>query len=95
MNTLGLVLIGSWNDFDDLIARKFEFRDVHGATVHQIGIEHTQDRLVGNDKQIVLLALKFEDNGLEAHRKIVVRLQISVISGQAGLDQVLVTKFGG
>lgn len=74
MDALGLVLVRGGNDFDDLVARKFEFGNVHRTAVHQVGVEHAQDGLVRNDQQVVLLALELENDGLEADGEIVVGL---------------------
>lgn len=46
--------------------------------MHQVGVEDAQDGLVCDDKQVVLLALELEDDGLEANGEVVV-----------GLDRVL------
>lgn len=82
MNTLGLVLIRGGNDLDDLIARKFEFGNVHRAAVHQVGVQHTENGLVSNDEQIILLALKLEDNWLEADGEVMIRLKSHVNRGE-------------
>lgn len=75
MDTLGFVLIRGWDDLDDLVAWKLELGDVHRAAVHQVGVEHTQNGLVSDDEQVVLLALELEDDRLEADREVMVGLQ--------------------
>jgi hypothetical protein len=37
-----------------------------GGTGHQVAVEDTQDGFVGDDQEVVLLALEFEDDGFEA-----------------------------
>jgi len=44
--------------------------------VHQISIEHAKHALMGDDKQVVLLAFELENNGLEANGQIVVGLKL-------------------
>lgn len=59
VDALGLVLVGGRDDLDDVIARELKLRDVHGGAVHQVSVEDAEDGLVGDDEQIVLLALEF------------------------------------
>jgi hypothetical protein len=40
--------------------------------VHQVGVEDAQNRLVGDDEEVVLLAFELEDDGLEADGEVVV-----------------------
>lgn len=75
MDALGLVLVGGGDDLDDLVARELEDGNLHGADVHQVGVEHAQDALVRDDQQVVLLALQLQDDGLQPHRQVVVRLR--------------------
>lgn len=42
--------------------------------MHQVGIEDAEDGFVGDDKEVVLFALEFENDRLEADSEIVVRL---------------------
>lgn len=52
---------------NNLVARELQLGNVACTTSHQITIEHSQNTLVSNDEQIVLLALKLQDDGLEAY----------------------------
>jgi hypothetical protein len=42
--------------------------------VHEVGVENAEDGFVGDDEEVVLLALEFEDDGLEADGEVVVGL---------------------
>jgi hypothetical protein len=59
---------------NNLIAREFQERNVGGVTSHEIAIQDSQDAFVGDDKQIVLLSLEFENHGLKTDCKIMIRL---------------------
>jgi hypothetical protein len=59
---------------NDLITREFQEWDVGGVTSHEIAIQDSQDTFVGNDKQIVLLSLQFENHGLKANSEVMIRL---------------------
>lgn len=83
MDALGLVLIRSGDDLDDLVAWKLELGNIHSAAVHQVGIEHTQNGLVGDDEQVVLLTLELEDDWLEANGEIMVGLRGRCQTNQA------------
>lgn len=58
MDPFGFILVRCRDDFDNLITREFEVRDLHGGTVHEIGVENSQDGLVRNDEEVVLLSLE-------------------------------------
>lgn len=66
MNTLGLILVSCRDDLDDLVARELQLGDVRGAAVHQVRIKYTENGLVCNDEEIVLLPFELEDDRLEA-----------------------------
>lgn len=66
VDALGLVLVGGRNDLDYVIPRELKLRDVHGRAVHQVGVEDAEDRLMGDDEEVVLLALELEDDWLQA-----------------------------
>lgn len=74
VDALGLVLIRGGEDLDDLVPRELELGNVHGAAVHEVGVEDAQDRLVRDDEEVVLLALELEDDWLEADGEVVVGL---------------------
>lgn len=74
VDALGLVLVGGGDDLDDLVAGELEVGNVHGGAVHEVGVEDAQDGLVGDDEEVVLLALELEDDGLEADGEVVVGL---------------------
>lgn len=82
MNAFGLVLVRRRDNFDNLVAREFEFGNIHRAAVHQVGIEHTQNGLVSDDEQVVLLTLKLENDWLEADGEVMVRLETCVNRGE-------------
>ena len=62
--------------FDNLVTRKLQLRDVGGAAGHQITIKNTENTLVGNNQEIILFALKFENDGLETDCQVMVRLLV-------------------
>ena len=78
MNAAGLVLVGCRNNLDDFIPRELKERDVRRGAVHKVRIKNTENRFVGNNKQVVLFALKFKDDGFEADGEVVVGLRTSV-----------------
>lgn len=43
--------------------------------MHQVGVEHTENGLVSNDEQVILLTLELEDDWLEADGEVMVRLK--------------------
>ena len=57
---------------DYLIPGEREERNVSRIAGHQITIEHTEDTLVRNDKQIVLLPFQFENYRFESHGNVVI-----------------------
>jgi hypothetical protein len=59
---------------NDLITRKFQEWDVGGVTSHEIAIQDSKNAFVGNDEQIVLLSLQFENHGLKADSEVMIRL---------------------
>ena len=52
-------------DLNDLIARELEIWDIHSITSHQVAVENTEDGFMSNDKEIILLSLKFKNDGLK------------------------------
>lgn len=80
MDALGFVLVGGGDDFNDLITGELKRGNVHCGAMHEVGVEHAQDGFVGDDKEVGLLALKFENDGLEADGEVVVRLAIVSLS---------------
>jgi hypothetical protein len=59
-------------DLDDFISGKLQERDVCGIACHQIAIQHSQNTLVCDNEEIILLSLQFEDDGLQADSNVVV-----------------------
>ena len=57
---------------DNLIARKLEIGNVHCVAGHQIAVKNAKYGFVGDNEQIILFTLEFENDWLEAHSKIVV-----------------------
>jgi hypothetical protein len=74
VNSLCAVVVRGWDNFDDLVAGKFEAGDVGCAAGHEIAVENPEDGLVGDDEEVVLLALELEDDRLEADCEVVVGL---------------------
>lgn len=72
MNPLCLVLVGSRYNLDNLVTRELKLGDVHRAAMHEVGVKHTQDRLVRDDEQVVLFALELENDGFETDGKVMV-----------------------
>lgn len=91
MDALSLVLIAGWDDLqgisksrgmkgqftnlDDFITREPELWDVHCITGHEIAIQDSKNRLVGDYEDVALLTLQFEDNRFHSNSNIVVRLR--------------------
>lgn len=59
---------------NDLITREFQEWNVSGVTSHEIAIQDSKNAFVGNDEQIVLLSLQFENHGLKADSEVMIRL---------------------
>lgn len=74
VNALGLVLVRSRNNLDDLVAREGERRNLHSGAVHEVGIEDAEDGFMSDDKEVVLFALELKNDRLEADCEIMVRL---------------------
>lgn len=74
MNSFRLILICGRNDLDDVIAGEFEAGNFHRRAVHQVRVEDTEDRFMSNNEKVGLLALEFENYGLETDCKIVIGL---------------------
>jgi len=66
---------------NDLVARKLQCWNGHSITSHKITVENTQNRFVSNDQQVILLALEFEDDRLEADGKVMVGLYTCQMQG--------------
>lgn len=75
MDSFCAVVVGGRNDFDDFVARELKVRDVVGGAGHQVTVEDSQDGFVGDDEEVVLFAFKLENDRLEAHGEVVVRLR--------------------
>lgn len=58
--------------FDNLISGKFEFGDISSIASHKIAVQDTKDRLVRNDKQIVLFTLQLKNDWFHAYGKIMI-----------------------
>jgi len=43
--------------------------------MHEVGVKDAEDGLVGDDEKVVLLALEFENDGLESNSEVVVGLE--------------------
>ena len=71
---------GSTN-LDDLIARKFEFGNIHCVTSHEVTIENSEDRLMGNYQEIILFAFKLEDDWFQTDCQIMVGLLVQSVHG--------------
>lgn len=80
VDALGLILIRGWYDLNDLVTRKLQARNIHRRTVHEIGIQNSENRLVRDDQQIALFTLQLENNWLESHSQIMIGLSSSQIS---------------
>jgi len=57
---------------DDLVAWEFQLGNVHSITGHKVAIENSENRLMSNDEEVVLLSFELEDNRFEANRKVMV-----------------------
>jgi hypothetical protein len=74
VDALGRVVVRGGDDFDDLVAGELQAGNVCGGARHQIAVQDTEDRLVGDDQKVVLLALKLENDRLETDREVVIGL---------------------
>jgi hypothetical protein len=74
VNTLSRIVVAGRYDLDDFVARELQAGDICGGAGHEVAVENAEDGLVGDDQEIVLLALEFEDDRFEADGEIVVRL---------------------
>ena len=74
MDALRRVVVRSGYDFDYFITWELEARDVVGGACHEVAVEYTEYRFVCNNQQVVLFALEFEDDWLEADCEVVIRL---------------------
>lgn len=59
---------------NNFVSWKFETRNVSGVARHQIAVEHAEDALMSDNKEIVLLAFEFEYNWLQTYGEVVIRL---------------------
>jgi hypothetical protein len=74
VDALGRVVVGGGDDFDDLVAGELQAGNVCGGARHQVAVQDTEDRLVGDDQKVILLALELENDRLETDREVVIRL---------------------
>lgn len=44
-------------DLDNLVAREAKFGNSHCVAGHKISVQDSEDRFMGNDKEVTLLAL--------------------------------------
>ena len=72
MDALGAVIVGRWYDLDDLVTRELQARDVVRRACHEIAVQDTEYRFVGNDKEVILFAFELENARLETDCQIVV-----------------------
>lgn len=47
---------------------------MHSVACHQVTVENSENRLMGDDEEIILFTLKLEDDGFEADCQIMVGL---------------------
>jgi hypothetical protein len=59
---------------NNFIAWEAQHGNVGSVTSHEVTVENAQDGLVGNDKEVVRFALKFEDDGFESDGYVVIGL---------------------
>ena len=74
MDAFGAVVVRGRDDLDDFVPREREERDVGGGARHEVAVEDAEDGFVGDDEEVVLFALKLEDDGFEADGEVVVGL---------------------
>ena len=63
-----------WTYLNDFVTGELEAWDVHRIAGHKIAVEDSEDRLMGNDKKIILFSFKFEDNRLKTDGEIMIGL---------------------
>lgn len=59
---------------NNLIAWELQERDIGGVTSHEIAIQDSQDAFVGNNQQVILLTLKFEDYRFKTDSEVMIGL---------------------
>jgi hypothetical protein len=57
VNTLSRIVVTGGYDLDDFVARELQAGDVCGGAGHEVAVEDAEDGLVGDDQEIILLAL--------------------------------------
>ena len=65
---------------NNLISREGEEGDVCSVASHQVAVEDSQNTLVGDDEEIVLLSFKLENNRFKSDGDIVIGLARSAKS---------------
>ena len=61
-------------NLDDLVPGEFEAWDVHRIASHEIAVQNSENRLMGNDEKVILLSLQLQNNRFKADGKVMVRL---------------------
>jgi hypothetical protein len=62
---------GSTN-LNNLITGELELGNVHRITSHEVAVENSEDGLVSNDQEVIVLSLQLKNDGLKTNGKVVV-----------------------
>ena len=65
---------GDDTDLDNFVSWKRQKWDVCRITGHQVAIQHSQDTLVCDNQQVILLSLQLQNNRFQSNGHVVVRL---------------------
>jgi len=75
VDSLGRVVVRCRDNFDDFVSGELQAGDVCSRASHQVAVQNTKNRLVGDDQKVILLAFKLENDRLETNGKVVIGLQ--------------------
>ncbi len=55
-----------------MIAWELQLGNVHSVTSHEIAIENSENRLMSDNEEVILLSFELKDNGFKANCKIMI-----------------------
>lgn len=59
---------------NNLIPRELQKRNIGSVTGHEVAIQDPQDAFMGDDEQVILLPLQFQNDRFEADSEVVIGL---------------------
>jgi hypothetical protein len=63
-----------WTNLNDFVTGELEAWDMHRIAGHEIAVEDSKNRLMGNDEEIILFSFEFEDDRLKTDGEIMIGL---------------------